>query len=254
VGYTKEELQQFLVVITGGTRGIGFALAKELASQGYALALWYQNRHADAENAKQLLSRFGARVLLQQVDVTDRLSVKQALLDLGRLPQEIYGLVNNAGILQQKPFYTLTDQEWDHMLAVNLKGAFICAQEILPIIEEKGGSIVNIASSGGQLDGTLAVHYAASKAGIISLTKSLARLGAAKAVRINCVSPGLIETEMTREEIASVIGQAKINSQIPLQRVGRPEEIAATVAFLMSDSASYITGQTVNVNGGLYMR
>jgi len=254
VGSRQEKLQQLLVVVTGGTRGIGFATAKVLAAQGYTLALWYHNRHEEAENARQLLGRLGATVHLQQVDVVDRLRVKQALIDLVGLPQKIYGLVNNAGILQQKPFYTLTDQEWDHMMAVNLKGAFICAQETMPIIERKGGSIVNVASSGGQLGGTLAVHYAASKAGVISLTKSLARLGASKDVRVNCVSPGLIETEMTREEIASVTGQEKINLQIPLQRVGTPDEIAATVAFLISDSASYITGQTVNVNGGLYMR
>ena len=113
--------------------------------------------------------------------------------------------------------------------------------------------MVNLASSGGQLGGTLAVHYAASKAAVISLTKSLARLGAAHNIRVNCIAPGLIETEMTVGEIASDGGRDKIANHIPFKRQGQPEEVAAAIAFLLSEDAAYITGQTINVNGGLYM-
>ena len=120
-------------------------------------------------------------------------------------------------------------------------------------MQAQGGSIVNMASSGGQLGGMLAVHYAVSKAGIIALTKSLARIGAPHNIRVNCVSPGLIETEMTQAEIASEVGREKINQQIPLHRIGQPDEVADAVAYLVSEQASYITGQTINVNGGLYM-
>jgi 3-oxoacyl-[acyl-carrier protein] reductase len=163
-------------------------------------------------------------------------------------------LVNNAGILQQKPFSTISDEEWDTMLATNLKSVFLCSQEIMPVmVRQGGGSIINISSSGGQLGGILAVHYAVSKAGVISLTRSLARVGAPDGIRVNCVTPGLIETEMSQKEIHSEVGQQKISREIPLRRAGLASEVAGAVAFLASEEAAYITGQSININGGLYM-
>lgn len=245
--------QQKLAIVTGGSRGIGLSIAHALAAQGFALELWYRNR-SPREDISASLSASGAiDVRLRQVDVCDRDSVRQALADMGEASKAISALVNNAGILQQKPFETVTDDDWDRMLDTNLKGAFICAQEIMPLMQPRGGSIVNIASSGGQLGGTLAVHYAVSKGGVIALTKSLARIGAPDSIRVNCVAPGLIETEMTEGEISSAAGRDKIERQIPMHRVGQPEEVAEAVAFLVSEQAAYITGQTINVNGGLYM-
>ncbi|NOZ52513.1 MAG: SDR family oxidoreductase [Gammaproteobacteria bacterium] len=245
--------QRRWVIITGGTRGIGFATAKVLAEKGFALELWYRSRQVGAEVALQALRALGATIHLRQVDVSQRSAVQQALVMLEAESKTIQTLINNAGILQQKPFATISDQDWDQMMAVNLKSVFICAQEIMPKMSCKGASIVNIASSGGQLGGTLGVHYAASKAAVIALTKSLARVGVAVGVRVNCVAPGLIETEMTAQEIASEAGQAKISKQIVLARPGSVDDVAAAVAFLASDQAAYMTGQTLNVNGGLYM-
>ncbi len=246
--------KQRLVIITGGTRGIGLAVARKLATEGYVLALWYAQRKPEAAVASELLTLGAGAVHCSQVDVSDRASVVRALAELEGFSAAVFGLVNNAGILQQKPFDTLTDDEWDRMMDVNLKGSFICAQEVLPLMREhQAGSMVCISSSGGQLGGTLAVHYAVSKAGIIALTKSLARLGADDNIRANCVAPGLIETEMTQAEISSETGQEKVKQLIPLHRVGQPEEVAEAVSYLLSDKASYVTGQTLNVNGGLYM-
>ncbi|MCF6218383.1 MAG: SDR family oxidoreductase [Gammaproteobacteria bacterium] len=250
----SEKNRERLVIVTGGTRGIGLAIARQLAEQGYALALWFHQRKPAESLLAELLSCGATALYCTQVDVSDRASVVKALAALEALPHAVYGLVNNAGILQQKPFESLTDQEWDRLLDINLKGSFICAQLVLPLMREKGaGSIVNISSSGGQLGGTLAVHYAVSKAGVIALSKSLARLGADDQIRVNCVAPGLIETEMTQAEISSPAGIDKVNQLIPLHRVGQPDEIADAVSFLLSDRSRYITGQTLNVNGGLYM-
>ncbi len=243
-----------LVIVTGGTRGIGLAIARQLAKQGYALALWFHQRKPAESLLAELLSCGAAALYCDQVNVSDRASVVKALAALQASPYAVYGLVNNAGILQQKPFESLTDQEWDHLLDINLKGSFICAQLVMPLMRHKGlGSIVNISSSGGQLGGTLAVHYAVSKAGVIALSKSLARVGADNQIRVNCVAPGLIETEMTQGEISSPAGVEKVNQLIPLHRVGQPDEVADAVSFLLSDNSRYITGQTLNVNGGLYM-
>ena len=146
------------------------------------------------------------------LDVSSRPSVRGAIAAARTEFGRVDILVNNAGILEQKPFATITDDDWDRMMAVNLRGAFACSQELLPEMKERGfGRIVNLASSGGQVGGTLAVHYATSKAGIIGLTRSLARLGAPE-VLVNCVAPGLIESEMTAARSRSEAGQSKIRA------------------------------------------
>ena len=161
-------------------------------------------------------------------------------------------LVNNGAIAQEKPFQQLTDQDWERMLAINLRGPFACIQEVLPqMLEQQWGRIVNVVSIGGQWGGANQVHYAAAKAGLINLTRSMAKLYSCKGITSNAVSPGLVQTDMTRTELSTKAGRAKVAS-IPVGRIGTSYEVAAAVKFLCSDEASYITGQTINVNGGMY--
>jgi NAD(P)-dependent dehydrogenase (short-subunit alcohol dehydrogenase family) len=250
---TAEErpLDGQVAIVTGGTRGIGRAIARELAGAGAAVVIGYRQRAETAAEAVAELEASGARALAVAGDLAQRPGVQRLIADATEAFGRVDILVNNAGVLEQKPFPEITDADWDLALDVNLKGPFMVCQEALPLMRAQGGGrIVNIASSGGQLGGPLAVHYSASKAGLIGLTRSLARI-AAPSVIVNCVAAGLIETEMTQPELASGAGSEKL-TQIPLGRPGLPEEVAAAVLFLAS-TARYITGQTINVNGGLYL-
>ena len=254
---------QKTAIITGGGRGIGRAITLALAKRKFDVVITYLTRREDCEQTAGDVRALGCEALVVQADVTQRESIRRLISKATEKFPRIDVLVNNAGILQQKPFSTITDDDWDTMLATNLKGVFLCSQEVMPVMIRQagtgqaagqgGGSIINISSSGGQLGGMLAVHYAVSKAGVISLTRSLARVGAPDSIRVNCVTPGLIETEMSEKEINSEVGQQKIGQQIPLRRAGQVDEVAGAVVFLASDEASYITGQSINVNGGLYM-
>jgi 3-oxoacyl-[acyl-carrier protein] reductase len=241
-------------IITGGGRGIGRAIALALAQQDTDIVLSYLTRREPCEQTAKDARELGAQAVVVQADVTQRESARRLVATGSEKFGRVDWLINNAGILQQKPFASITDEDWDTMLAANLKSVFLCSQEVMPVMARNGGGcILNISSSGGQLGGMLAVHYAASKAGVISLTRSLARVGAPSGIRVNCVTPGLIETEMSEKEINSEVGRQKISQQIPMNRAGSVEEVAGAVAFLVSDAASYITGQSLNVNGGLYM-
>jgi 3-oxoacyl-[acyl-carrier protein] reductase len=239
-----------IAIITGGGRGIGRAIALALAQRKIDVVVTYLTRRDCCEQTAADVRALGREALVVQADVTQRESVRQLVSTVTEKFGRIDVLVNNAGILQQKPFNTITDEDWDTMLATNLKGVFLCSQETMPVmVRQGGGSIINLSSSGGQLGGMLAVHYGVSKAGVISLT----RVGAPDGIRVNCVTPGLIETEMSQKEIHSEVGQQKISQQIPLRRAGQVEEVATAVVFLASEESAYITGQSINVNGGLYM-
>ena len=245
-------LQGKIALVTGGSRGIGRGLAQRLANEGCSVALTYRSRGDLAETLVEQLQADGRSALSIQMAAEERSSVVEAL-ELVRHrwgPVEI--LVNNAAIAQEKPFDTITDQDWDHMMAVNLRGPFICAQECLPDMVERGwGRIINITSIGGQWGGFNQVHYAASKAGLINLTRSLAKLYSGNGVTTNAVAIGLVQTDMSAAELATEAGQKKAKA-IPRGRLGTLQDIADAVAFLASDQADYITGQTINLNGGMY--
>jgi 3-oxoacyl-[acyl-carrier protein] reductase len=249
----SEALRGRTALITGASRGIGRAIALALARAGANVAVGYRERAEAAAEVVGAIEAGGGRALAVRGDVAVRADVGSLVARTLEAFGGLDVLVNNAGLLQQKPFAELDEEDWDRTLAVNLKSVFLCSQEALPALRAAGGAggrIVNVASSGGQLGGTLAPHYAAAKAGTIALTRSLARL-LAPGIAVNCVAPGLIETEMTRAELASAAGREKL-AQIPLGRAGGAEEVAEAALFLAA-SARYVTGHTLNVNGGLYL-
>jgi 3-oxoacyl-[acyl-carrier protein] reductase len=231
-------------LVTGAARGFGLATAQALTERGAAVAL-VDVIHAEVgENQLSLIA---------DVSCADavRAAVEATVTRFGSLDI----VVNNAGICPLTRFDQITEAEWDRVLAVNLKGVFLVSQAALPHVRAAGsrGRIINIASSGGQMGGVLiGAHYSASKAGVIGLTKTLARLVAPDRATANCVSPGTSATDLTAGW--SEEQKARIRGQVPLSRFGEAHEIAAAVCYLASDEAAWITGATLDINGGLYMR
>jgi 3-oxoacyl-[acyl-carrier protein] reductase len=238
-------------VVTGGSRGIGAAIALGLAEAGANVVITYREKHAEAEAIVHKIESLGRRAVAVPMDVTDRLRVVHAA-DQARAFGPISVLVNNAGINKPTDFDQVSDADWDMILDTNLKGPFTVAQVFLPLLKEAGGgSIIHIGSVSGQYGGPRTAHYAASKAGLISLAQVIARFGAAANIRSNVVAAGLIASEMAAAGMASAAVQ-KAADTIILKRMGTPSEVADAVVFLAGDAASYITAQTLNVNGGLY--
>ncbi len=239
-------------VVTGGSRGIGRAIALRLAEAGADVALTYRERAEDAHQVARAIEAKGRRALALKMNVADRASVEAAAKEARHSLGPISLLVNNAGMNKPADFDRVTDEDWDAVLETNLKGPFICAQVFLPLLAEtKNGAIVHIGSVSGQYGGPRTAHYAASKAGLISLAQVIARFGAAQGVRSNVVAAGLIASDMADAGMAAASVQ-KAAENILLKRLGTTREVADAVVFLASDAASYITAQTLNVNGGLY--
>ncbi len=238
-------------VVTGGSRGIGRAIALGLARAGADVLFTYRENSAEAAVTAVEIGALGRRSLALPMDVTDRASVAYAAREARKFgPISI--LVNNAGINKPTDFDKVEDADWDTILNTNLKGPFVCAQTFLPLlVEAGGGSIVHIGSVSGQYGGPRTAHYAASKAGLISLAQVVARFGAASNVRSNVVAAGLIASDMGHAGLQAASVQ-KAAEGIILKRLGRADEVADAVVFLASDASSYITAQTLNVNGGLY--
>jgi acetoacetyl-CoA reductase/3-oxoacyl-[acyl-carrier protein] reductase len=239
-----------IALVTGAGSGIGRACALALLAAGYRVACGYNHNRAGAESIAK--SRSGAFAV--KIDVESRASVRRALAAAHRHFGRGFDIVvNNAARVQEKPFEAITDADWDRMLAVNLRGPFLVAQACLPaMVERQWGRIINITSIGGQWGGMRQVHYAAAKAGLINLTHSLARLYSGAGITANAIAPGLVATAMIRKELKSKAGKHKA-AQIPVGRIAEPDEIAAGVVYLASDAAAYVTGQTLNINGGMLM-
>jgi len=238
-------------VVTGGSRGIGRAIAVGLAAAGADVVFTYREKQDEAKTVAAKIRDLGRRALALSMDVTDRASVEEAACDARKFGK-ISILVNNAGINKPTDFDKVADADWDLILDTNLKGPFVCAQVFLPLLAEAGGgSIVHIGSVSGQYGGPRTAHYAASKAGLISLAQVIARFGAASKIRSNVVAAGLIASDMGSAGMQAASVQ-KAAEGIILKRLGRTDEVADAVVFLVSDASSYITAQTINVNGGLY--
>jgi acetoacetyl-CoA reductase/3-oxoacyl-[acyl-carrier protein] reductase len=241
-----------VALVTGGSGAIGRAIASTLAVRGHVVALTYKSNELAARGVADEIGRNGGRALAVRLVAEDRASISAAVDEVRRAFGSIAVLVNNAAIAQEKPFLELGDDDWDRMLAVNLRGPFACSQEVLPdMLRQRWGRIINISSVGGQWGGMNQVHYACAKAGLINLTRSLAKLYSAQGVLTNTVAPGLVATEMIANELQTAAGKQKV-ANIPAGRIATTDEVAHVVAFLASDDSGYVTGQTVNVNGGMY--
>jgi NAD(P)-dependent dehydrogenase (short-subunit alcohol dehydrogenase family) len=241
-----------VALVTGGSRGIGRGIAAGLAARGHAVALSYLSHEREAREAVDSIAAAGGRAIAVQLAAEDRASIRRAVEHVRGELGPVGILVNNAAIAQEKPFAELTDADWDRMFAVNVRGPFACCQEVLPdMLQLQWGRIVNISSIGGQWGGVLQVHYACAKAALNNLTRSLAKLYSAKGITTNTVAAGLVATSMIANELETPAGKEKVRN-IPIGRIASIDEIAHVVAFLASDDAAYITGQTINANGGMY--
>lgn len=247
--------EQRVAVVTGAARGIGAAIAEVLAGQGWAVAVCDLDREAATATSARLAQAHGVPTLGVSVDIADTAAVRVAVAEIEAALGPIVALVNNAGIDVIKPFVDSTEDEWDRIIAVNLRGTIgFCRAVLDGMIERHCGRIVSIASDAGRVGSSGETVYAATKGGVIAFTKSLAREVARHAITVNCVCPGPTETALLAqvaeysEKLYTGLARA-----IPLGRTAQPEDIAPAVAFLVSDGASYITGQTLSVSGGLTM-
>jgi 2-hydroxycyclohexanecarboxyl-CoA dehydrogenase len=241
-------------VVTGGGSGMGRAIVHRLAADGLAVAIADINSDAADTVAEEVRQQGNEAVAFGGVDVSDRVQVNDAIARVRTTLGPVLVLVNNAGITGFREFLSITDDKWDRIMAVNVNGPFYCTQAVLPDMIEAGwGRIVNISSSSAQGGQPFMVHYVTSKAGLIGFTKALALECGPKGITVNTIPPGFIDTPMLRKsEERGLLGKGVEfhASQTPVRRVGRPEDIAAACAFLISEEASYITGQILGVNGG----
>lgn len=237
------------VLITGASRGIGRAAALLFGRNGWNVAANYHSNEKAALSLRDELEKTGAKCLLLQGDVSDAVQVRRMVSRAEYAFGEIDVLVNNAGIAQQKLFTQLTEEDWDRMFDVHVKGTFHCTQAVVPLMIPAGrGSIVNISSMWGQVGGACEVHYSAAKAAVIGMTKALAKELGLSGIRVNCVAPGVIDTEMNGMLSAETLEELK--EQTPLGAIGTPEQIAKAIWFLAGEDSSFITGQILGPNGG----
>ncbi len=240
-----------VVLVTGASGGIGRAVAEKFALAGHPVVLHYHKGSERAEAAKQELEAQGCTVMTQQADLRDSNQVQQMIERIEQMWAPVDILVNNAGVAQQKLFTDLTDDDWRNMFAIHVDGAFYCARAVLPaMIHKKQGCIINVSSMWGQTGGSCEVHYSAAKGALQAMTKALAKEVGPSGIRVNCVAPGVIMTEMnTRmfdEETLNVLKE-----ETPLEKLGSVQDVAEMIYFLAGEQAGFITGQIIGVNGGM---
>ncbi len=239
-------------IVTGGSRGIGRAICQRLAAMGALVYINYVSRSDAAEETKSLIEEAGGNGVIIGFDITDEKQVQAAFKQMKADAGAIDILVNNAGVTRDGLMAIMKTSDWEMVLSTNLKGAFLCAKAASrPMMKQRWGRIVNITSVVGFSGNSGQVNYAAAKAGLVGLTKSMAREYASRNITINGVAPGYIATEMT-EALGDDVRE-KIKNEIPMGILGTSEDVAGAVAYLVSDDASYMTGQVLHVNGGMYM-
>ena len=240
-----------VALITGGAQGIGRIISAELASQGAHVILADINLEG-AEKTPIGIKSSGGEASAVRIDVASAADVRGVFDSILKEYKPVDIVVNNAGITRDGLLVRMKEVDWDLVLNINLKGSFLCSQQAAKqMMKQKSGSIINIASIVGMMGNFGQSNYSASKSGLIGFTKTLAREVAPRGIRANAVAPGFIDTEMTKVLEESV--RSKLIEQIPLARLGQPEDVANCVSFLVSENASYITGQVINVNGGMLM-
>ncbi len=236
------------VLITGGSGGIGGAVVRLFAKNGYNVGIVYNN---DKESAEKLCEELSGDALCEcfKCDVSNREEVESLFCDFHEKIGSVDVLINNAGIAQQKLFLDITPEEWNRIFAINVTGVFnMCQCALKDMTDKKCGSIVNVSSIWGVKGASCEAHYSATKAAVISLTESLSKEYGLSGIRVNCVAPGVIDTKMNAHLDSDAI--AELSEETALGRIGKPEEVAEVIYFLASEKASYITGQTVTVDGG----
>jgi len=239
-------------LVTGGSRGIGQGIALALARQGADVAVNYHSNAQEAEKVVGEIKALGRDSFALQADVSNSTEVAKMFEEIKAKWSKLDILVNNAGIVAFADFESITEEEWDKILDINLKGQFLCSKEAVKLMSS-GARIINIASiaSGGVGVGFFhTAHYTASKGGVVALTENMALDLAAKGINVNAIAPGVIETDMTKEMLGDEKAKAGLMARIPKGRVGKPEDIGATAAFLASKEADYITGTVIYVDGG----
>ncbi len=279
-----KKLEGKVALVTGGSRGIGKAISLRLAEDGADVAINYQSTKEHAENVSRLIDQIGTIDALDKLSmIVDQIDTKECAQEVSKLIDSVgshsciyqanvndyeqvnkmrdeivkkFGkidiLVNNAGIVRDKSFVKMTPQMWNEVLSVNLDGTFYCTKAVIEgMLERKYGRIINISSVIGRMGNRGQANYAASKAGIIALTQTLAKEFANKGITVNAVAPGFVETDMLKGIPKEIMD--KILAQIPLGRLGKPSEIAGAVSYLVSEDGDYVTGQVIDINGGLYI-
>ncbi len=245
------QLEGQVGLITGSSRGIGRVIARELSQRGATVAINYRNNYEAAEQLRNEIREAGEECEIFRGDISDHRQARGLVRDVVDCYGRVDILINNAGITRDRSVRKMTDEDWDAVIETNLNSVFYCTSAVVPMmVEQKYGRIVNVASFVGQAGNFGQANYAASKGGIIAMTKVLALELAKFNITANVIAPGFIGTDMVAAMPPNVLEQVK--SRIPMQRLGLPEEIAKAVAFLVCDG-DYITGQQINVNGGIYM-
>lgn len=239
-------------LVTGASRGIGRSIALQLAEEGYSVAVNYAGSKEKAEAVVEEIKAKGVDSFAIQANVADADEVKAMIKEVVSQFGSLDVLVNNAGITRDNLLMRMKEQEWDDVIDTNLKGVFNCIQKATPqMLRQRSGAIINLSSVVGAVGNPGQANYVATKAGVIGLTKSAARELASRGITVNAVAPGFIVSDMT-DALSDELKEQML-TQIPLARFGQDTDIANTVAFLASDKAKYITGQTIHVNGGMYM-